>query len=65
FPEKWRWVLWLNPMTAPVTGYQAILLQGDWPALSVWVVTGIWTLLLALALGVVVPRCRDQLVDWL
>jgi len=65
FPEKWRWVLWLNPMTAPVTGYQAILLQGEWPTLSAWVVTGAWTAVLALALGLVVGRCRDHLVDWL
>jgi lipopolysaccharide transport system permease protein len=65
FPEKWRWILWLNPMTAPVTGYQAILLQGNWPDLSVWVVTGLWTVLMACALGLVVQRCQDQLVDWL
>lgn len=65
FPEKWRWVLWLNPMTAPVTGYQAILLQGEWPSLSVWLVTGIWIAISALALGLVVDRSRDQLVDWL
>lgn len=65
FPEKWRWVLWLNPMTAPVTGYQEILLQGQWPSLSVWVVTAVWILMLGCALGLVVQRCRDQLVDWL
>ena len=65
FPEKWRWLLWLNPMTAPVVGYQAILLQGAWPPLSVWIVTGVWTVLVALALGLVVQRCQDQLVDWL
>ncbi|MEO7639962.1 MAG: ABC transporter permease, partial [Ramlibacter sp.] len=65
FPEKWRWVLWLNPMSAPVAGYQAILLQGEWPSLSVWVVTGIWIALLVVALSLVVQRCQDQLVDWL
>jgi ABC-type multidrug transport system fused ATPase/permease subunit len=26
--ENWRWVLWLNPMTALVLGYQQVLLQG-------------------------------------
>lgn len=65
FPEKWRWLLWINPMTAPVMGYQAILLQGAWPPLSVWVVTGVWTVIVALVLGLVVQRCQDQLVDWL
>lgn len=65
FPENWRWVLWLNPMTALVLGYQQILLQGLWPSLSVWLVTLAWLMLAALALNVVVKRSRDQLVDWL
>jgi len=65
FPEAWRWVLWLNPMTAPIMGYQAILLQGFWPPAAVWLVTGIWLGVSLLALSVVVERCRDQLVDWL
>ena len=28
FPENWRWVLWLNPMTALVLGYQQHGWQG-------------------------------------
>ena len=27
FPEAWRWVLWLNPMTPFLLGYQASLLR--------------------------------------
>lgn len=65
FPENWRWVLWLNPMTALVLGYQQVLLQGAWPPLSVWVVSAAWIAALALALNVLVARSRDQLVDWL
>lgn len=65
FPQDWRWVLWLNPMTAPVMGYQAILLQGLWPAWTVWAVTLGWLLGGAAALGIVVARSRDQLADWL
>lgn len=65
FPQAWRWVLWLNPMSAPVLGYQNILLQGEWPSWTVWIVTGGWTLALAAALAVVVSRSRDQLADWL
>lgn len=65
FPERWRWVLWLNPMTAPVQGYQQILLQGQWPAASVWWVALAWMGLLVLVLDVLVRRSRDQLVDWL
>lgn len=65
FPEKWRWVLWLNPMASYVLGYQSVLLQGQWPALQVWVVGAAWIVLLALVVNVLVRRSRDQLVDWL
>lgn len=65
FPERWRWVLWLNPMTALVQGYQQILLQGAWPPAAVWWVSFIWLGVLALLLNVLVARSRDQLVDWL
>ena len=65
FPERWRWVLWLNPMTGLVQGYQQILLQGSWPAASAWWVTLAWLVLIAALLNVVVKRSRDQLVDWL
>ena len=65
FPENWRWVLWLNPVTALVTGYQQVLLLGAWPPVSVWLVGLAWLVSLALALNVVIARSRDQLVDWL
>lgn len=65
FPERWRWVLWLNPVTALVQGYQQVLLQGAWPALSVWVVAAAWIVGLACVLNLLVARSRDQLVDWL
>ncbi len=53
FPEAWRWVLWLNPMTALVLGYQQVLLQGV--AACQRVVVGLlWLCGLALALNVVV-----------
>ena len=65
FPEKWRWVLWFNPMASYVLGYQSILLQGQWPALQVWVVGAVWIVLLACVLNVLIRRSRDQLVDWL
>lgn len=65
FPENWRWVLWLNPMTALVQGYQQVLLLGVWPPASVWVVTLGWLAVLAAAANLVAARSRDQLVDWL
>ncbi|MDA8445931.1 ABC transporter permease [Paracidovorax valerianellae] len=65
FPENWRWVLWLNPMTALVIGYQQVLLQGVLPPPIVWAVALTWVVVIAVALNVVVKRSRDQLVDWL
>lgn len=65
FPERWRWVLWLNPMTGLVQGYQQVLLQGAWPPLSVWWVSLAWLAGGAIVLNALVRRSRDQLVDWL
>ena len=65
FPERWRWLLWLNPMTAPVLGYQSALLQGAWPPLAVWLALLAWIGVLAALLSLALARSRDQLVDWL
>ncbi|WP_313080225.1 ABC transporter permease [Pulveribacter sp.] len=65
FPAGWAWVLWLNPMTAWVTGYQAILLQGLWPAAAAWAGMALWLLLGTLLCAVLLKRSRDQLIDWL
>lgn len=65
FPDEWRWLLFVNPMTAFVMAYQSVLLQGLWPALTLWVVALGWLLVLALLLNGLIKRSRDQLVDWL
>lgn len=65
FPTDWRWVLWLNPMTAWVSGYQSVLLQGAWPTWSVWLGCLVWLALGAGLLELMLRRSRDQLVDWL
>ena len=65
FPQDWRWVLWLNPMTPWVTAYQSVLLQGAWPLLQDWLLVLMWVALGALFLEVLLRRSRDQLVDWL
>ena len=65
FPEGWRWLLWLNPMTAPILGYQSALLQGQWPPLAVWLGLGAWIAVAAVLLALALARSRDQLVDWL
>jgi len=65
FPAAWRWVLFANPMSALVLGYQAVLLKSDWPPLQVWGITLGWLLLLALCLNTLIRRSHDELVDWL
>ena len=43
-PEKWRWLLWFNPMSAIIEGYRSALfgLPFDW---SSWVIASALTLL--------------------
>lgn len=65
FPQEWRWVLFANPMTALVIGYQSVLLQGSWPASTVWFVSLGWLLVLLFALNALLRRSHDELVDWL
>lgn len=65
FPEDWRWVLYANPMTAWVQGYQAVLLQGAWPSVNAWAGMIGWLLLALVVLRPVVRRSREELVDWL
>ena len=65
FPADWRWVLYANPMTALVLGYQSILLKGAWPDWSVWAIAAVWLVSLAVVLNLLIKRSRDELVDWL
>lgn len=65
FPEAWRWVLWLNPMSGIVQGYQAVLLSGAWPMVEVWSVSAAWVAGLAVLVGLLAARSRESLVDWL
>jgi len=65
FPQDWRWVLWLNPMTPWVASYQTVLLQGAWPLVQNWAAALVWIALGAILLEVLLRRSRDELVDWL
>lgn len=65
FPAAWRWVLWFNPMTAFVLGYQDVLLSAQWPSMDIWIAALAWIAVLACVLNMLVRRSRDQLVDWL
>jgi len=49
-PQKWRWILLLNPMSAIIEGYRSALfgLPFDWPALGIASVLTVLTLLYAI-----------------
>lgn len=65
FPEGWRWILYLNPMTAFVLSYQDVLLQSAWPQPLAWAIIAAWIVVVSVVLNVAIRRSRDQLVDWL
>lgn len=65
FPEVWRWVLWLNPMTPLLLGYQNALLQGIWPVMNIWMILLVWLTLFAGVAKLLYARSKDQVVDWL
>jgi lipopolysaccharide transport system permease protein len=65
FPQYWRWLLFANPMSAPVLAYQSVLLQGIWPSYDLWLISLVWLLGLLLLLNTLIRRSRDELVDWL
>ena len=48
-PEKWRWLLMLNPMSAIIEGYRSALfgMPFDWPALGIAAVLTMFVLLYA------------------
>ena len=49
-PQKWRWILLLNPMSAIIEGYRSALfgLPFDWPAVGIASVLTIFALLYAI-----------------
>lgn len=65
FPQDWRWVLYANPMTGIVLGYQDLLLAGRWPALITWVSTTVWLLVGGALLTRLLRNSKDQIRDWL
>jgi len=65
FPEGLRWLLWLNPMTPVVLGFQHVLLSNAWPESIVWQALFLWLVGLAALLDRLIANSRDQLVDWL
>lgn len=65
FPPQWRWVLYLNPMTGMVLGYQDLLLGGHWPSTATWIVTVGWIGCSGLLLAWLLRNSKEQIRDWL
>lgn len=65
FPQAWQWVLFLNPMTPLVEGYQSVMLQGSWPPIHIWLACLAWIVSLVLLLNTLLKRSREEIVDWL
>jgi len=49
-PEKYRWLIQLNPMTAPIETFRAIFLGGEIPWLALGISTGTATIILLLGI---------------
>lgn len=65
FPTAWRWVLWANPMTPLLLGYQEVLLKGAWPSIEIWTAISLWVIASASVASLLHRRSKEQLVDWL
>jgi len=65
FPQSLRWLLWVNPMTPLVQGYQTILLEGGIPPPETWLGIGTWMICLGFLLDRMLSHAREQVVDWL
>jgi lipopolysaccharide transport system permease protein len=57
--------LYVNPITPLVLGYQAIMLQGQWPGPQIWLAPLAWIVGLAWVLDTLLKRSREEIIDWL
>lgn len=64
-PAGFGWLVWLNPMSPAILGYQAVMLAGQMPAVETWVALAAWLAGLALLLDRLISRSGEHLVDWL
>lgn len=64
-PEQIRWLIWMNPMTPIILGFQSILLSGRAPGMQEWGAILVWLCGTTLILDRLIERSREHLVDWL
>ena len=61
-PEKWRWLVELNPMSAPIEAFRAVYLGGVIPWSSLGISTAITAILLVLGV-VIFNRVEKSFMD--
>src|SRR4029077_2029253 len=61
-PEKYQWVIRLNPLAPLAEGWRGILLDTDWPALDLWYSAGL-TALVVLIGWFTFRRLEDSFAD--
>ena len=45
-PQKYYWLLFINPVAKPITAIHGLFVDGRWPTDGEWVMTGVWALVL-------------------
>ena len=64
-PEKYHWLIMLNPMTAIVIGYQNILVYDKAPDLNILVYPTVLSIIMLLLSLVAFKRANEEMVDLL
>lgn len=62
-PERWRWLIWVNPMTLVTESMRAILIDGHRPGLHVLGGLLLWTVLAQVVGWRVFARLRPRLAE--
>lgn len=62
-PEKWRWMIYANPVGAIFSGVREVLLRGGWPRIEILVVSGAWSVFFLLVLIFVNKRFSGEIVE--
>jgi lipopolysaccharide transport system permease protein len=64
-PAGLHWILWLNPFTPIVDGYHQILLMGNMPEVTDFMIVVVWIVVALSVSRLLLKRSREYVVDWL
>jgi lipopolysaccharide transport system permease protein len=63
FPEKYRWIFKINPMSVFINAYRQVLLGGDWPSWSSLAVAGAITGILLVLANLIFNKLQKSFAD--